>query len=88
MRAQVGCICRWVRPMTSAVEVVILQHPLEVNNVKGTARLLHLCLPGSRLVVGEQFDAAFATQMTGGARSTFLLYPHLPATSSGSHNVA
>ncbi|MGV3741653.1 MAG: tRNA-uridine aminocarboxypropyltransferase, partial [Burkholderiaceae bacterium] len=31
---------------------------LEVHEAKGTARLLHRCLPASRIVVGEQFDAA------------------------------
>lgn len=42
--------------MAHQVEVLILQHPLEVDNAKGTARLLHLCLPRSRLVVGEQWE--------------------------------
>lgn len=37
------------------VEVLILQHPLEVDNAKGSARLLHLSLPRSRLVRGEVF---------------------------------
>lgn len=32
-----------------------MQHPLEVGNAKGSARLLHLSLPESRLVVGETF---------------------------------
>jgi DTW domain. len=39
-------------------EVLILQHPLEVHEAKGTARLLHLSLPHSRMVTGERFDAA------------------------------
>ncbi|MDB5851415.1 MAG: hypothetical protein JWP29_5167 [Rhodoferax sp.] len=57
-----ACICRWVAvggPVAHATEVLILQHPLEVANAKNSARLLHLCLPKSRLVVGEAFtDAA------------------------------
>lgn len=36
----------------------MLQHPMEVNNPKGSARLLHLSLPGSRLIAGEVFDEA------------------------------
>lgn len=55
LRASTACICQWVRPTPHCVEVLILQHPLEVLNAKGTARLLHLGLPGSRLVVGEKF---------------------------------
>lgn len=35
---------------------MILQHPLEVAQAKGSARLLHLCLPHSRILTGEVFD--------------------------------
>ncbi|RZJ12631.1 MAG: DTW domain-containing protein, partial [Haliea sp.] len=51
-----GCICAWVRRTPHPVEVLILQHPLEANEAKGSARLLHLSLPHSRLLVGEVFD--------------------------------
>lgn len=37
--------------------MVILQHPLEATNPKGSARLLHLCLPRSRLYLGESWPA-------------------------------
>jgi DTW domain-containing protein YfiP len=50
-----ACICKWTRPITAGVEVVILQHPLEASHPKGSARLLHMSLPGSRLVIGESF---------------------------------
>lgn len=55
-RPQSTCICQWIAPVEHAVEVLILQHPLEVKQAKGSARLLHLCLPHSRIVVGEKFD--------------------------------
>jgi len=58
LRAQRACICRWVTPLAAHVEVAILQHPLEVAHAKGSARLLHLCLPHSRLLVGETFAEA------------------------------
>ena len=64
--------------MSSAAEVVILQHPLEVNNPKGSARLLHLSLRDSRLLIGEQFAADDA--MGAQSRHTMLLYPALPTT--------
>lgn len=38
--------------------MLILQHPLEMLEAKGTARLLHLSLARSRLVTGEQFAQA------------------------------
>ena len=66
--------------MPSAVELLILQHPLEVANAKGSARLLHLCLPGSVLVAGEAFEpAALHALLHGGGRTPLLLYPGEPA---------
>lgn len=58
LRAQSACICAWVVTLQPLVQVVILQHPLEERQTKGSARLLHLCLAGSMLTVGEQFDQA------------------------------
>ncbi|WP_343591247.1 tRNA-uridine aminocarboxypropyltransferase [Paracidovorax wautersii] len=45
-------------PVAHRAEVLILQHPLEAGHAKGTARLLHLCLPRSRMEVGEAFEPA------------------------------
>jgi DTW domain-containing protein YfiP len=56
LRPQITCICQWVTPVVHAVEVLILQHPLEVAHAKGSTRLLHLSLSHSRLVTGEVFD--------------------------------
>ena len=53
LRPQSACICQWITPVAHEVEVLILQHPLEAHNAKGSARLLHLCLPHSQLVTGE-----------------------------------
>ena len=72
LRPQSACICQWVTPVESLVEVLILQHPLEVNNAKGSARLLHLSLSHSRMLCGEAFNAqAFAPQR----KHDILLYP-------------
>jgi DTW domain-containing protein YfiP len=54
------------------VEVVVLQHPLEVHHAKGSARLLQLSLAHCRLVVGEAF-AAPVWPVDG--KHTLLLYP-------------
>jgi DTW domain-containing protein len=56
LRAQSTCICQWITPVVHTVEVLILQHPMEVHEAKGSARLLHLSLPRSRMVTGEVFD--------------------------------
>lgn len=79
LRAQSACICRWVRPLSSRVDLLILQHPLEVRNAKNSARLLHLCLLGSRLEVGETFDAAALDALLhADGRAPLLLYPDTP----------
>jgi DTW domain-containing protein YfiP len=77
LRAQSACICHWVTPLPSRVDLLILQHPLEVRNAKNSARLLHLCLPGSRLEVGEAFPDLHALLHADG-RVPVLLYPETP----------
>lgn len=65
----------------------MLQHPLEVTQTKGSARLLHLSLPHSRLVTGEVFDEAELQALlsapldaagTPAPAHTLLLYPDTP----------
>lgn len=96
LRAQRTCICNWRVAIEHNTEVLILQHPLEVHQAKGTARLLHLCLPKSRIVVGEEFDAQSLRSLLHdpwppaagelqNSRSPYpvLLYP--PAAGASSH---
>jgi DTW domain-containing protein YfiP len=80
LRPQRSCICGWITPLEPAVEVLILQHPLEVANAKNSARLLQLSLTGSRLVVGEIFEeqALRALLHAPAARHSILLYPESP----------
>ncbi|MDB5932684.1 MAG: hypothetical protein JWQ01_28 [Massilia sp.] len=83
LRPASACICRWIAPVDTSVEVLVLQHPLEVANAKGSARLLHLGLPGSVLVAGESFDpAALSALLHSGGRTPLLLYPDLAGASS------
>ncbi|KRB89929.1 tRNA-uridine aminocarboxypropyltransferase [Noviherbaspirillum sp. Root189] len=99
LRAQSACICHWIVPVQSRTEVLILQHPMETRHAKGSARLLHLSLPGSQLVVGESFSeeqlhallyAPFPDARTDVAschpcrRQTLLLYPDTAGQASGS----
>jgi DTW domain-containing protein YfiP len=78
LRPQRTCICRWIVPTVSAVEVLILQHPMEVDNAKGSARLLHLCLPNSRLVAGEVFAEQQLEELLFSQRN----YQHAPSLHS------
>lgn len=66
----------------------MLQHPLEVHQAKGSARLLHLSLPHSVLVTGETFTEAALRALisaplhasTSTPRHTLLLYPESPVS--------
>jgi DTW domain-containing protein YfiP len=70
------------------VEVLVLQHPLEVDNAKGSARLLCMSLTRSELVTGEAFEAQDLQALLRAPRSTngignktkkpVLLYPPTP----------
>lgn len=80
LRPQRTCICNWVTPAENAVEVLILQHPLEVGNAKGSVRLLQLSLPHSEVVVGEVFaeQVLQALLQAPGVKYNVLLYPDSP----------
>ena len=76
LRPQPTCICQWIAPVDTDVGVLILQHPLEVSNAKGSARLLHLSLSGSVLLAGEVFDRdTLHALLHQGGRTPVLLYP-------------
>ena len=84
LRPQSTCICHWIAPVAPLVEVLVLQHPLEVDNAKGSARLLHLSLHGSRMVTGEVFDGRLLLGVADdepvlpSPKYNILLYPDKP----------
>ena len=82
LRPQQTCICRWVTALANQVEVLILQHPMEVSNAKGSARLLHLSLAHSRLEVGEEFGVDRLQELLSPDRRSLLLYPETGADKS------
>ena len=55
--------------------MLILQHPLEVDHAKNSARLLHLSLPRSRMLTGETFNERELSDWLIEPRYTVLLYP-------------
>jgi DTW domain-containing protein YfiP len=68
-----------VTALSNQVEVLVLQHPMEVANAKGSARLLHLSLANSRLEVAEVFDME---RLLSPDRRSVLLYPDTAADKS------
>lgn len=74
--------------MTPVAQVLILQHPLEIHQAKGSGRLLHLSLTGSVLAYGEQFDEENLRDLLyapigGEAVTPVLLYPQTPDMPAG-----
>ncbi|MDW6003529.1 tRNA-uridine aminocarboxypropyltransferase [Vibrio mangrovi] len=54
-KAHKACLCSTIVPLSSAVELIILQHPTEVRKPAGTARILTLSLKNAQCLVGENF---------------------------------
>lgn len=75
-RPEKVCICEFITHVNNAVEVGVLQHPTEVNQIKGTAVIAKLALSHAQLWVAEDIDQAngFAEWLHDG-RDTYLLYP-------------
>jgi DTW domain-containing protein YfiP len=70
------CLCPFITPTANRTELVILQHPLEVNNAKNTAGLLQLSLSLCQRHEGETFSEAFLHELlTRGGKINLLLYP-------------
>ena len=75
-----SCLCAWVRPTANQASVLVLQHPMERDQAKGSARLLRLSLARCRCEQGERFDPEalagwLATTPAGGAVRSLLLFP-------------
>ena len=50
------CLCHLIHPAVNSTRLVILQHPSEVSQAKGSATLLNLSLANSEIIVGENFN--------------------------------
>jgi len=77
LRAQVGCICHLFTEVNNEIHVVILQHPNEVKQTKGTVTLLANSLACCEVIIGENFnnDETLAQILSSYKNSIALLYP-------------
>ncbi|MBH9554165.1 tRNA-uridine aminocarboxypropyltransferase [Inhella gelatinilytica] len=76
---RVRCLCVWIPPpLPHQTELFVLQHPLEVQEVKGTGRLAQLALACVHRVVGERFEPPPNPER----RFEALLYPGTGPTES------
>src|SRR5262249_8399981 len=70
------CLCAMIAQVDNQVEVLVLQHPDEVGEAKGSVRLLRLSLAHCRVVVGEVFEPTRLLELLDGDVSgATLLYP-------------
>ncbi|MCL1101008.1 tRNA-uridine aminocarboxypropyltransferase [Shewanella saliphila] len=75
---QSACICHAVKPTTTVTDIIIMQHPSEVEHAKNTVKLLKLALPQTQIYVGE--TAADFAELQGylaaQTRPVFIVYPN------------
>ncbi|QUM76896.1 DTW domain-containing protein [Moritella sp. 24] len=76
-KALAACICQHIAVIDSEIELVILQHPGEVKNAIGTARILDLSLPQCQIIIGENFtdNTQLNDILNDPMRECYLLYP-------------
>lgn len=72
-----ACICQSIKKIDSDIQIIILQHPSEVKNAIGTARILNLSLPNCHIIVGENFteNDELNSYLNDSERQCYLLYP-------------
>ncbi|PQJ89565.1 tRNA-uridine aminocarboxypropyltransferase [Aliivibrio sifiae] len=55
LKTKKACICEWIKPISTEVELIILQHPTEAKRPLGTVKILSLSLTNCRTFIGENF---------------------------------
>lgn len=70
------CLCVFIERIDNQIEVGILQHPSEVDLVKGTAKIAQLSLSHSHSWCGENLQVLPGLmEWLTGEKPVFLLYP-------------
>lgn len=57
LRPQVTCLCELAAVVDLPWPLIVLQHPAEVGQAKGSVPLLKACVPATQVWVGEDFSA-------------------------------
>ena len=73
----VTCVCAYIEKIEHHTEVIVLQHPSEVNNKKNTLRLVTLMSDNIEVVVGEveQDFTSVLDKLTDKSVMPYLLFP-------------
>ena len=77
-RPRKTCICQFTTQITNNISVIILQHPNEVSQTKGSLTLLANSLSKCTVIVGEDFseNEQLNQLLTTYNKKIYLLYPH------------
>ncbi|WP_428611320.1 tRNA-uridine aminocarboxypropyltransferase [Shewanella sp.] len=73
-----ACLCEHIRPLSTQVELIVLQHPSEVSHAKNSVKLMQAVMGDRlRLVVGETPTdfTDLRTYLKAQTRPVLLLYP-------------
>lgn len=81
-RPEKACICAFTVNITNRVHVIVLQHPTEVKQSKGTVSLLQQSLSNCQVIVGENFhdNEQLTKLLSTYGKDIALLYPSEQAT--------
>lgn len=74
-RPEAACICRFTTAITNQFHVVVLQHPSEVKQTKGTIALLAKSLSECQVIIGEDFSNNAEVKEVFKQFQPLLLYP-------------
>lgn len=70
-----ACICSFIVKIHNKISVLVLQHPSEVKQTKGTVALLQRSLNDCQVLIGEDFSENVELAQLLAAHQSLLLYP-------------
>ncbi|WP_289032044.1 tRNA-uridine aminocarboxypropyltransferase [uncultured Paraglaciecola sp.] len=75
---QKTCLCAWIYPLDSPINIVILQQPKEAKHAKNTAKLLNLTLNRIDVLTGESPEdwTEFVKLVSQKPEKFSVCYPH------------
>ena len=76
----VRCVCKFIVATNNDVELIVLQHPKEVNHPKGSGALLINSLVACRHFIGENFDEQidfqhYLAQLKQSLNTVYVMFP-------------
>jgi DTW domain-containing protein YfiP len=78
-RPTIACICKYIVKVNNPTAVLVLQHPSEVKQTKGTVALLSRSLSNCKVLVGEDFSLNIELNTLLANYEALLLYPSAQA---------